>query len=404
MASEVNTFVDDEYMNCLYVLDSSYNVKMMLDTFTDLLWTERYCGYGEFEITTQLDQRIVDTCHVNDYVTIKESDVIMVIDTIAITNDSVDGSIIKISGRSLETILDRRIIIDEKIGTIDGQGNPSPIGVQEVIQIILNNNLINPSESRRRIAGFSMKLSSDSKITRLVTESFQERGSIVYDKILKLCQDNNLGFRVNGVNEGAFQFELYFGVDRSRSQSSVPVVVFSDSYENLPHSEYLNTEQEYRNVIYIDWNYKYNWIFVNHDEDNKTSVETFEQRGSEVSVIYKNEAVSGLFRRETYMNDGTEYDVGSIVYPTLPPPDFSGAEKQVASKGKENLASFKAGTYFEGDVEPNRQFIYGRDYFLGDIVQLEGQYGLNARCRITEIMRSHSASGASMVPTFEIIE
>lgn len=404
MASEINNFVGDDYMSVLYVLDSTYDVKYTIDIFIDLLWTERYCGYGEFEITVPLDKRVIDTCHVNDYVTIRESDVIMVIDTIAISNDSINGAIIKLSGRSLETILDRRIIVDEKIGTIDSQGNPSPIGVQEVIRIILNNNLINPSDQKRKIPGFSINISSDSKITSLSTESFQERGTIVYDKILKLCQDNKLGFRVNGIGSGAFQFELYFGTDRSRSQSSVPVVVFSDSYENLSRSDYLNTEQEYRNVVYIDWGYKYNWIFIDHDPDTGTSVKSYEQRGSKVSEIYKNEATSGLARRETYLNDGTEYAVGDIVYPALPPADISGAEKQVASKGKENLASFKAGTYFEGEVEPNRQFIYGRDYFLGDIVQLEGQYGLGARCRIVEIVRSHDSAGSTMTPTFEIIE
>lgn len=404
MASEINNFVSDDYMSCLYVLDSSYNVKMMIDTFTDLLWTERYCGYGEFEITAPLDKRVIDTCRVNDYVTIRESDVIMVIDTVAITDDGVNGTIVKLSGRSLETLLDRRIIVDKQIGHIDTVGNPSPIGVQEVIRIILNNNLINPTDPKRKIPGFSINLSSDSKITSLSTESFQERGSIVYDKILKLCQDNKLGFRVKGVGSGDFQFELYFGTDRSRSQSSVPVVVFSDSYENLSRSDYLNTEQEYRNVVYIDWSYKYNWIFVEHDPDTGTSVKSYEQRGSKVSEIYENEATSGLARRETYLNDGTEYAVGDIVYPTLPPADISGAEKQVVSKGKENLASFKAGTYFEGEVEPNRQFIYGRDYFLGDIVQLEGQYGLSAKCRIVEIVRSHDASGSTMTPTFEIID
>lgn len=400
MASEINNFVGDDYMSVLYVLDSTYDVKYTIDIFIDLLWTERYCGYGEFEITVPYSKELLASCGIDDYVSIRESNVIMIIDTIGISSDVVSGASVKISGRSLESLLDRRIIADKAIGTIDSEGNPNPIGLQEAMKTLLNNNVIQPDLSVRRIPNFSFKESTDTRITRLQMDAFQERGTIIYDKLLKVCQDNDLGFRVNAVGSGGFQFELYVGTDRSWDQTAVPTVLFSTSYENLNHSDYLKSDQSMRNVIYIDWKYKFELFFP---EDLKT----FEFSGNDISEIYSGEAVSGLARRETYMEDSTEYSAGTYVITQQSPTyklDTSGVKKQVANKGKEELALNKSVSCFEGDVEYNRQFIYGVDYFVGDIVQLENEYSLHGKCRITELVRTRDSSGVTVIPTFQSLE
>lgn len=34
----------------LFVLDKSFEVVSLCDTFSSLIWTERYSGYGDFEL------------------------------------------------------------------------------------------------------------------------------------------------------------------------------------------------------------------------------------------------------------------------------------------------------------------------------------------------------------------
>lgn len=388
MASEINNFVGENYFRYLYVTDSEYSIKLIVDTFSDFLWVERYCGHGEFEITMPINQRVLENCFVGDYVTIRESDVVMIVETISITSDAVNGDTMTISGRSLESILDRRIILDDSIGTINEDGSSNPIGVQTAIQTILNNNVINSADSNRRIQGFSFKVSADTAITNLTMESFEPGDEFVYDKILSICQEKDLGFRVNAVGKGNFQFELYFGVDRTWDQSAVPAVIFSDSYENLANSNYLQTMTDHKNVVYVRWN----WT-----SETETEEGTERDSGVETTETYRDKNYSGLSRRETFTVDNETHDIG-------PNKNKTAAINQAKDIGKEYLSKYKTTEYFEGETEPYRQFVYGVDYFLGDIVQLANSYGKTGKCRITELMRSRDSSGVTMIPTFKKIE
>lgn len=414
MASEVNNYVGEDFLTYLYVLDSRYEIKAVIDTFSDFLWTERYCGYGEFEITIPVNKELANVCKVDDYVSIRESEVIMVIDTIGLHTDIENGDTMTISGRSLETILDRHIILDEAIGVINDDGTSLNISIQEAIRTILNNNIINPAHSKRRIPNFSFKESADKRITSLTMSAFKSRGENIYEKISEICKSNNLGFRVNAVDSGGFEFELYFGTDRTYNQESVPVVVFSDSYENLPSSDYLNTVQDYKNVAYVEWDYEFEVSRINFTRDDNNviighTIETERLTGSDLTEV-DIESSSGLHRREIYVKGASRYDLGSYgvySYDVPLPSDVPTKEaglKQALDDGKEALSEYKTTIYFDGETNPYRQFVYGVDYFVGDIVQLENKYGMTGTCRITEIINSRDESGATSSITFENIE
>ena len=45
-------------------------------------------------------------------------------------------------------------------------------------------------------------------------------------------------------------------------------------------------------------------------------------------------------------------------------------------------------------------FVFGVDFFLGDVVQLSDRYGNEGRSRITEIVFSHDSEGEKTYPTF----
>lgn len=404
MAQEINNFVGDEFLQYLYVVDSTYTITAIIDSFTDVLWTERYCGCGEFEITMPMRYDIFEKCRLDDYIVIRESDVVMIIETIGIHSDYENGDTLTISGRSLESLLERRIIIDETIGKVSTEGEASPVGVQEAIRTMVNNNVAAPSNSYRTIPKFSFSASTDSRITSLSMESFQERGTNLYDKILAICKDKDLGFRVNALDGGGYQFELYFGTDRTWDQTAVPVVVFSESYENLLNTDYLRTDKEFKSAIYVEWDWNYKKGSNRDDPQDKSNA--YEYTGTDVTESYRGSNPSGLARRETFIKADKSYDLGFLPYGSTIPIDNLKRSyiTQMQDKGREDLANYKTTEYFDGETNPNRQYIYGRDYVLGDVVQLENKYGRKAKCRITEIIRSRNASGPSMVPTFEKVE
>ena len=55
---------------------------------------------------------------------------------------------------------------------------------------------------------------------------------------------------------------------------------------------------------------------------------------------------------------------------------------------------------FEGEVEATIMYKYGEDFFMGDYVQLEDEYGHEGQAYISEFIISQDSSGISMYPTF----
>ena len=74
------------------------------------------------------------------------------------------------------------------------------------------------------------------------------------------------------------------------------------------------------------------------------------------------------------------------------------------NRGIEKLAEYGEKTTFEGVVIPDVTFLYKRDYFLGDIVSIESEYGISARCRIVEVIEVVDENGYKVEPKFEYME
>ena len=72
-------------------------------------------------------------------------------------------------------------------------------------------------------------------------------------------------------------------------------------------------------------------------------------------------------------------------------------------RGKEKLAENIDITSFEGEVEATTMFVYGQDFFIGDIVQIANEYGHETTARIIELVTSDDESGNSVYPTFSTI-
>ena len=228
------------------VLDKNYDGIAMIDTFTSAIWTVRYDEAGDFEIYTPVRLDYIQAMQIGNYLWNRDSDRLMVIETVEIETDSEEGPQLIITGRSLESILDRRIVTSSQ----NFSGN-----LQSVLFAIIQNEVISSDETRR-IPGFSLKANSDSRITSIAISELSIRGENVYDVVCSLCQANKIGWRILPKGAGGFEFELYAGVDRSYAQSVNPYVTFSPSFENLLNSNYIKSFKSYKNSIYAVGTYQ----------------------------------------------------------------------------------------------------------------------------------------------------
>lgn len=232
-----------------YILNKLFQTTKIVDVFTSFIWDEPYIGYGTFELVFPMDPFIMAGVEEGYYVTIRESKRYMIIESIDVRTDVEDGDRVTLSGRSLESILLRRVIRYD-ILELDK--------LETLVRRCLNANVIVPEEEHRAIGTIAYVPTQDPTINGIEIAADVKKGAYVYNVILEHCEAHNVGFRLlpDRENENGFmKFELYLGVDRSYNQEVVPYVIFSPKYDNLNNSSMLIDTQDYRNVIISEHSY-----------------------------------------------------------------------------------------------------------------------------------------------------
>lgn len=347
----------------IMVMDSDFKSVTILDSFESIVWADRYRACGDFELYTAVNTDILSKIRKNYYVTNGNSEHVMIIEQLLITSDVEEGNKIAITGRSLESILDRRIVW----GLKNLNGN-----LQEAIKTLLNECIINPTDVNRKIDNFIFEYSDDSYIKDLTIEA-QYTGDDLYDIIVAICEERDIGFKITLNQDNQFVFKLYRGVDRSYNQSQNSYVVFAPEFENIINSSYLTANQELKNVTLIGG----------------------EGEGTERKYTYVGDA-KGLDRRELFTDArDISSNIGDV---SLSTDEYIALLQQ---RGNEKLAEKVDKVAFEGEVETTLMFKYGIDYFLGDTVTIRNEYRIEAAPQIIEIVESLDESGYSIIPTFK---
>ena len=104
-------------------------------------------------------------------------------------------------------------------------------------------------------------------------------------------------------------------------------------------------------------------------------------------------------RRELFVD---ARDISSSTYSgeeehQIPPAQYN---NQLSQRGIQELTSYPIVRQFDGKVEASQLFIYNRDFYMGDIIQIENEFGIEGTARITEFIYSDDSSGIQMYPTF----
>lgn len=350
----------------LTVLDKNLNTIAIVDTYESFIWTDRYYSYGDFELYQAMDDSLLEVLQQDYYVQNKDSEHVMIIEKIQIQSDAENGNYVTVTGRSLESILDRRIVWGQRVLS----GN-----FQNGIKSLINENIISPVHTERTISNFVFKESTDSAITGLKLEA-QYTGDNLYDVIQGICKERGIGFKITLNDSKQFVFELYSGADRSYNQTTNPYVIFSPKFDNIINSNYIESKSALKTVTLVG------------GEGEGASRRYQTVGGGE-----------GLERRELFTDArDISSDVGNDQ--TLSESEYNA---QLEQRGKEKLAECTSVKSFEGETETTIMFKYGVDFFNGDIVQIANEYGHETTARILEIIQSEDDSGRLVYPTFETV-
>lgn len=354
----------------IYVLDTNLQVIGIIDNYTSVIWTTRYFVNGDFELYLPASKKALDLLREKHYLC-RDKDIsqtetglryknVMIIEKIEVATSIENGNYLTVTGRSLQSILKRRIIWEQT--NLSGK-------VEQCIYRLITENAISPLIPERKIPGLILATPKNLEETTKI----QITGDNLGETIEKLCTTYGYGYDIEIVND-QFNFYLYAGVDRSYNQSVNPYVVFSNDFENLLATDYSYDMENYQNVALV--------------------------AGEGEGINRKTQSVgnaSGLDRCETYVdardlstNDGeyTEEEYKNVLQ----------------NRGLEKLNETPIVESFSGETETRLTYKLNEDYFLGDIVQVVNEYGIEASPRILEIIESDSDEGNSIIPTFSTLE
>lgn len=341
-----------------YILDNNFIPLAAFENYISFLWTDRYAEEGDFEIETVPEASLLAMCKQDYYIMNTDSEHEMIIEGLKIVTDVDDGPRLYVTGSSLESILKRRIVWSKTV--LNGN-------LQNGIKTLLDENIILPTDTSRKIPNFIFQASTDTDITKLEIARECDKENL-YDLIVDICKTKKIGFKIVRNTSNQFVFSLYAGKDHSYTQETLPFVAFSPKFDNLENSEFNNSTADSVNTVYV----------------------TGGENDSESLVLGNN---SGLTRRESYVSAGTMDESYSGSYT-----DF------LTEKGNEELKDKKITKTFEGNVDATGLFKLGVDFSLGDIVQIENEFEIRDRARIVEIIHSDDKSGRIVYPTFEAYE
>lgn len=378
----------------LFVLDKSFEVVSICDTFSSLIWTERYSGYGDFELYLPASMENINMFPRGFYLWLIEPPVldrngqkietrndVMIIEKTELSMDIEDGDQLVISGRSLEALLLRRVI-PKKV-------RYESTDPREIIKTILEENVINPSEPSRRVPNFKI-ITNDLEDSSQPLDTKDKRiyefdGDYVYDAIKTICDDYDWGFSLDLKSDDHWKtsylaFSTVYGADRSYDQTDNPYMVFSPRFDNLISSDTIEDDTEFFNSAYV--------ASTEETKDNRTR--------RLIKHIANNTGRSGWDIRETFYTDS---DVKLNDADNHPRPD-SDIYNELEKYGKDELKSQKSNDSFDAEIALLDSVQYHRDYDIGDIIQFDNTYGVNKTARITEYVRNEDDNGYREYPTF----
>ena len=329
----------------LYIYNPNRELTGIVESFEYLRWTRRYSQCGSFELKAIATQENTALLKEGNIIWKNDDEEAGIIEHLELSQT--EQEIITASGRFATSFLARRILWQTEILS----GDLSVCALQ-----LINNNLINPTDTARQITGISF---SSPNLGTPVSTQISYRN--LMDSVTELCAASDIGIKtVFTPATGIFTVTLYNG---SNSQA-----VFSKEYENLTEQIYTKSVADYANTALIGG----------------------EGEGTDRTFVAITSG-SGETRREIFVDakDLRAEDFGTDYVNTL------------TFRGQSKLNEQAIRYTFDTSVNPHGNLTYKIDFDLGQTVKVISKaWGVSMTTRITEIEETYDADGQSISVVF----
>lgn len=358
----------------VYILDSLYRYDRVVDRFESLVWTERFTAWGDFELDVVSNQETRNLFIPDINISIKESKRVMTVETVEDATDDEGRRILKIKGRTLEKVLEDRLVLSETWGI-----DPTPKSIYTGTPMDIANQLYEDICVVGTINGFDVipeitvgsSLYPDDTISPPSSSVTYEIDPVTLYKALQdLCLAYGMGFRiVRDPMTSLLYLDFYMGSDRTTLQTGLAAVVFSPDMDNMQNTRKLTSNALYKNFAYVSSKFFTDLVY---GPDTDFSLTGFQRRI--------------LFVKAEDIDD----------------PLIADAAPRMIQRGLDALAQQRKFTTLDGEISHRSQYVYDQDYYLGDMVELRDDDGATANMQVTEQIFVCDKEGTRSFPTLSI--
>lgn len=431
----------------LAVLDESMILQHICEDYKSIIWTERFHGFGDFKLTVPGTLENLQIYQLDYYLYTKGTNKLMIIEQIELNTEYSKQSMLTVSGRSLESILDRRVMHPYPIweGTILCKEERTRGKVKDVIKHY-SNLLFKQRDSldtshERHVKGFGwysvdelpggirrgrpvssldigdIRVSTEGVVRDMsirnpnwgrymdyTKDPYSMEGSW-YKLVQELTDLTMSGWAIEYDGEDPYYWYgyTYNGVNRTFNQGERPPVVFSPKYDNLSKATYFKSKVGTRTKIFSG--------AVKFEIPTQLALDGEYLGASASNNAMQNNSVTvgtpGLGLREGYFKSPSVEHTNGMMQDTtgakgVLPNDPKSIHRQIHEQCNTELWRHMPVEMFSGEAAQQSMYTYNEDFFLGDFVQIQNEFGQQDIARITEYIRSSSDSeGDVFYPTFE---
>lgn len=353
----------------IYILNTNREREWVLDEFDSFIWTERFVGYGDFQVVTNPTKKWKSRLRQGKFLGTSKTNVLMEIESILIEEDSNGIDKMTVKGRSYEKFLEQYNLYPNWLGyskpediehTYYAAGQADNVMVQIVTDQFLLENHGNPNSVITTLEVFNQVGTTES------IEIQEKPNQSVYKVLADLCQTHKIGMRVEYRRNNPKPLALYFytGVDRKK-------IIYSSKLDNIAQESYYLDNKDFKNIC----------------------LTAAKDKGGRVVEVYSSGAnynTPGLQRREMWLT--TDIDEKKYTEPRL--------TNILTSLGKKELAKHRKKFIFDGVITNFDAYRFKVDYNLGDTVYIMDEMGNKAAKTVTEYTWAWDGEGLRSYPTF----
>jgi hypothetical protein len=360
----------------LYTLDALWRRVAVIDVWKSLIWTERYKELGDFQLDIVSTPEARNLLKVGTYIAMSDSFYVMRITTTEDDDSADDERILTVKGSSIETLLNDRVAAEYLSDTTAHPNWTITDTPTAVMRKVFHDICVTGTLSTDDIIPFVVEgtFLPTSTITEPIDPITMEiEPTSVYTVIKQIADTYNIGFRLlRYYDSSQLYWDVYTGNDRTSSQTTLPAVIFAPELDNLQNTKELISIDGSANVAYV-----------------------FSPAGFQ--VVYPTGVdpdVAGFDRHVIAVN---ATDVTTETYTT--PEEVTAA---LVQKGNEALAALQTYQAFDGEISQFSRYRYGRDFYLGDIVEQRNDDGVANNMRVTEQIFVSDENGERSYPTLTL--